>query len=190
MRIGIVGAGPAGLLFARLAKQRRPDIDVRVVEQSARDATFGFGVVFSHGALEFLARDLPAMHAALATLLETWPIQRIVHRDAAVDIDGNGFCAIGRLQLLRLLQSECARVGVALAFDTRMESLAALQYCDLVVGADGVNSLVRRVHEAAFRPAIDWLTNKFVWYGSTRWTTRRRAPTASACSRRISMGRH
>ena len=78
MRIAIVGAGPAGLLFAHLAKCRRPDADVRVVEQNARDATFGFGVVFSHGALEFLARDVPAMHASLSTLLETWPIQRIV----------------------------------------------------------------------------------------------------------------
>ena len=87
MRIGIAGAGPAGLLFAYLSKRRRPDADVRVVEQNARDATFGFGVVFSHGALEFLARDVPSMHATLATLLETWPIQRIVHRDTAVDVD-------------------------------------------------------------------------------------------------------
>ena len=112
MRIGIAGAGPAGLLFAYLVKCRRPEVDVRVVEQNARDATFGFGVVFSHGALEFMARDVPAMHATLATLLETWPIQRIVHRDQSVDIDGNGFCAIGRLALLRLLQGECERVGV------------------------------------------------------------------------------
>ena len=42
-------------------------------------------------------------------------MQRIVHRDTAVDIDGNGFCAIGRLTLLRLLQAECERVGVTLA---------------------------------------------------------------------------
>ena len=61
MRIGVVGAGPAGLLCAYLVKCRRPDVDVRVVEQNARDATFGFGVVFSHGALEFLARDVPVV---------------------------------------------------------------------------------------------------------------------------------
>src|SRR5262249_24329229 len=40
--------------------------------------------------------------------------------------------------------------------------------CDLVVGADGVNSRVRVSHEAAFAPRIEWLTNKFVWYGTSK----------------------
>src|SRR5438132_3678317 len=123
MRIGIAGAGPAGLLFAYLSKRRRPDVDVRIVEQNARDATFGFGVVFSHGALEFLARDVPSMHVTLARQLEKWPIQRIVHRNTAVDIDGNGFCAIGRLALLRLLQAECEKVGVRMLFETPLAGL-------------------------------------------------------------------
>jgi 2-polyprenyl-6-methoxyphenol hydroxylase-like FAD-dependent oxidoreductase len=168
MRIGIAGGGPAGLLFAYLAKCRRPDADVRVFEQNAAEATFGFGVVFSHGALEFLSRDVPEMHATLAASLEIWPIQRIVHRDTAVDIDGNGFCAVGRLTLLRLLQRACERVGVKLAFGTRLESTAALADCDLVIGADGANSAVRREHQDRFHPMIEWLTNKFVWYGTTK----------------------
>ena len=168
MRIGIAGAGPAGLLFALLAKRRRPDADIRIVEQNPRHATFGFGVVFSHGALEFLARDAPQMHAALTRVMETWPMQRIVHRDTAVDVDGNGFCAIERLALLDLLAGECERAGVRIDFATPLASTDAFAGCDLVVGADGVNSLVRRTHEAAFGPRIEWLTNRFVWYGSTR----------------------
>ena len=168
MRIGIVGAGPAGLLFALLAKRRRPDAHVRVIEQNAADATFGFGVVFSHGALEFLARDAPAMHATLRDVMETWPLQRIVHRDVAVDIDGNGFCAIARLALLQMLQRECQGVGVEVAFEQTVASLDALAGFDLVVGADGVNSRVRAAHAATFAPRTEWLTNKFVWYGTTQ----------------------
>ena len=168
MRIGITGAGPAGLLFGLLAKRRRPDADVRIAEQNARDATFGFGVVFSHGALEFLARDVPGMHTALTAAMESWPMQRIVHRDTVVDIDGNGFCAIGRLDLLRLLVDECERAGVRIDFDTALPSPDGFADCDLVVGADGVHSLVRRAHADAFRPRVEWLTNKFVWYGTTR----------------------
>ena len=167
MKIGIVGAGPAGLLLACLAKSRRPDLDIFVVEQNASDATFGFGVVFSHGALEFLARDVPELHAAFAGRLETWPIQRIVHRDTAIDIDGNGFCAIGRLELLRLLQNECTKAGVRILFETAIRGLDVFADCDLVVGADGVHSVVRGMH-ATFEPSIEWLTNKFIWYGTTK----------------------
>jgi 2-polyprenyl-6-methoxyphenol hydroxylase-like FAD-dependent oxidoreductase len=168
MRIGIAGAGPAGLLFALLAKRRRPDATVHVVEQSAADATFGFGVVFSHGALGFLARDAPATHAALARVMETWPIQRIVHRNAAVDIDGNGFCAIGRLALLRMLQQECRDAGVVLTFEAAVDSLERFADCDLVVAADGVHSRLRSLLAAVFAPRIEWLTNKFVWYGTAK----------------------
>jgi 2-polyprenyl-6-methoxyphenol hydroxylase-like FAD-dependent oxidoreductase len=166
MRIAIVGAGPAGLFFSLLLKRKRPDWEVTVFEQNPRDATFGFGVVFSRGALEFLARDEPAMHTRLAAAMESWPMQRIVHRDVAVDIDGNGFSAIGRLALLQILQEECERAGVRLIFNETVPSLAKLEGCDLVVGADGVNSIVRKENEQAFRPKVELLTNKFVWYGT------------------------
>jgi 2-polyprenyl-6-methoxyphenol hydroxylase-like FAD-dependent oxidoreductase len=168
MKSLIVGAGPAGLLFALLLKRKRPGDEITVVEQNPRDATFGFGVVFSRGALEFLARDEPAMHARLAAAMESWPIQRIVHRDVAVDIDGNGFSAIGRLQLLQILQAECGRAGVQLRFDETVSSLEGFDGCDLVVGADGVNSAVRRFHKDLFGEKIELLTNKFVWYGTPR----------------------
>ena len=71
MRIAVVGAGPAGLLFSLLMKRQRPHDEIVVIEQNARDATFGFGVVFSRGALEFLSRDEPAMHATLAAATES-----------------------------------------------------------------------------------------------------------------------
>jgi 2-polyprenyl-6-methoxyphenol hydroxylase-like FAD-dependent oxidoreductase len=162
LKVLIAGAGPAGLFFSLLLKRKRPDCDITVVEQNPRDATFGFGVVFSRGALEFLARDEPAMHARLAAAMQSWPMQRIVHRDVAVDIDGNGFSAIGRLTLLEILQRECEDVGVRLVF----EQSFSLEKCDLLVGADGVNSSLRKLHEKQFRPRIETLTNKFAWYGT------------------------
>jgi hypothetical protein len=103
LRIGVIGAGPAGLLFALLAKRRNPHNLVVVLEQNAPDATFGFGVVFSAGALAFLERDVPAVYAALTAAMPTWPMQKIVHREEAVIGDGNGFSAIARLGL-QLLQ--------------------------------------------------------------------------------------
>src|SRR6185503_4945840 len=59
MKILIVGAGPAGLYLAYLVRRKLPGWQVRVIEQNARDSTFGFGVVFSERALEFLRADDP-----------------------------------------------------------------------------------------------------------------------------------
>ena len=55
MKIKIVGAGPAGLYFAALMKRDEPSHDITVFDRGARHATWGFGVVFSEQALEFLA---------------------------------------------------------------------------------------------------------------------------------------
>jgi len=166
LRIGIVGAGPAGLLLALLAKRRRPDHEVLIVEQNPRDATFGFGLVFSQGALGFLERDAPEVHAALTAEMESWPVQKIVHRDAPVVIDGNGFSALARITLIQLLLRLAQQRGVRTEFGRPLDSLAAFEGFDLVVGADGVNSLVRRLHGERFRPRIETLTNRFAWYGT------------------------
>lgn len=163
MRIHVIGAGPAGLFFALLAKRRRPQWDIRVTEQNPADATFGYGVVFSEGALAFLERDAPDFYRGLMARMESWPMQRIVHRDERVDIDGNGFSAIARLRLNQFLQALCRDAGVAMAFG---EACTTLPQADLVVGADGVNSVVRNTLRDAFQPRIEWLTNKFAWYGT------------------------
>ena len=168
MRIAILGAGPAGLLFSLLLKRRRPAWSVEVFEQNPADATFGFGVVFSAGALAFLERDAPDLYAQLLPRMESWPAQRIVHRDQAVDVDGNGFAAIARLDLNRFLQALCRDAGVRVMHERTIGALEEVGPADLVVGADGLNSLVRRTLEAQFEPRIEWLTNRFAWYGTTQ----------------------
>jgi 2-polyprenyl-6-methoxyphenol hydroxylase-like FAD-dependent oxidoreductase len=166
VRINIVGAGPAGLLFALLIKRRFSQWQVHVFEQNPPDATFGFGVVFSLNALAFLDRDVPELHEQLIGRLESWPMQRIVHRGERVDIDGNGFSAIGRLELNRFLQDLCAGAGVKIEFQRAIGALDEVTDCDLLVGTDGANSFVRRALEQEFAPEVEWLTNRFAWYGT------------------------
>jgi 2-polyprenyl-6-methoxyphenol hydroxylase-like FAD-dependent oxidoreductase len=166
VRINIVGAGPAGLLFALLIKRRFPPWKIFVFEQNPPDATFGFGVVFSLNALAFLERDVPDLHASLISRLESWPMQRIVHRDERVDIDGNGFSAIGRLELNQFLQDLCAKAGVEIEYRCTVAALEEVRDCDLLVGADGANSFVRRALEEKFEPQLEWLSNRFAWYGT------------------------
>ncbi|MDI1347587.1 MAG: NAD(P)-binding protein, partial [Pseudolabrys sp.] len=72
MRIAILGAGPAGLYLGYLIKRRLPNADVTVFEQNPADATFGFGVVFSDRALEFLREDDEETYAAIVPHMEFW----------------------------------------------------------------------------------------------------------------------
>jgi 2-polyprenyl-6-methoxyphenol hydroxylase-like FAD-dependent oxidoreductase len=163
MRILVAGAGPAGLYFSYLAKRRRPHWRIRVLEQNPPDATFGFGVVFSDRALEFLKADDLETYGLITPQLEAWVDLVVVHRGERVVIDGIGFAAIGRLHFLRLMQRQAATVGVVPEFNTPLGDISGY---DLVVAADGANSAARR--SAEFGTRISHLTNKFAWYGTPK----------------------
>lgn len=168
MRLAVLGGGPAGLYFAALWKSRHPGDGVELFEQNAAGATFGFGVVFSDRALEFLREDDPDTVDLIAPHMEAWSDITIVHRGEAIAIDGVGFSAIGRLELLRLLQQRARTTGVTLRFETAVASLEDLGGYDLVIAADGVNSLVRRTLAEKVGASISHLASKFVWYGTTK----------------------
>jgi 2-polyprenyl-6-methoxyphenol hydroxylase-like FAD-dependent oxidoreductase len=183
MRVAILGAGPAGLYLAYLIKRRDPGAEVRVLEQNRADATFGFGVVFSDRALEFLNEDDAETYAAIVPHLQSWTDITLVHGGERVRIDGVGFAAIGRLQLLQLLQARARSVGVEPIYRHAVADLGELAGADLVVGADGVNSLVRKTHAAAFGATTTYLTNRFAWFG-----TRQPFDTLTQTFRRDALG--
>jgi 2-polyprenyl-6-methoxyphenol hydroxylase-like FAD-dependent oxidoreductase len=163
MKVLVAGGGPAGLYFSYLAKRAHPGWRIRVVEQNPPDATFGFGVVFSDRALEFLQADDPTTYELITPELEAWVDLHVVHRGERKIIDGIGFAAIGRLHFLGLMQRQAASVGVAPEYNTPVGDIGGY---DLVVAADGANSAVRRTRD--FGTRITHCTNKFSWYGTPK----------------------
>ncbi|MGD0847495.1 FAD-dependent monooxygenase [Bradyrhizobium sp.] len=168
MRIAVIGGGPGGLYFAYLWKRRHPDAEIDLFEQNAAGATWGFGVVFSEQALEFLRADDPDTVDAITPRMESWKNITLNLRGESVEIDGVGFSSIGRLDLLGILQQRVRAAGVTPRYDTLIQSLDGLTGYDLIVAADGLNSLVRRSFESEFGASISHSTNKFAWYGTTK----------------------
>jgi 2-polyprenyl-6-methoxyphenol hydroxylase-like FAD-dependent oxidoreductase len=168
VRVAVIGGGPGGLYFAYLWKKRHPDADIDLFEQNAAGATWGFGVVFSEQALEFLRADDPDTVDAIAPRMESWKNITLHLRGESVAIDGVGFSSIGRLELLTILQQRARAAGVTLHYDTPIESLDRLTGYDLIVAADGLNSLVRRGFEIEFGASVSYSANKFAWYGTTK----------------------
>src|SRR4051812_43901910 len=168
VRVAVIGGGPGGLYASYLLKRRNLATQVDLFEQNAADATWGFGVVFSEQALDFLREDDPETVAAITPQMESWSNITLDLRGESVEIDGIGFSAIGRLALLRLLQARAEATGVSCHYETTIERVDQLQGYDLIVAADGLNSLVRRSFEGEFGSSISYADNKFAWYGTTK----------------------
>jgi anthraniloyl-CoA monooxygenase len=166
MRIGVLGAGPAGLYLAILLRKADPSFEIDVLEQNPADATFGWGVVFSE---ETLGGFRDADFESYTEIVETfarWSAIDVFHRDAAVRSRGHSFSAISRRLLLNILQRRAADFGVRMEFETIVRDLDRFAGYDLVVGADGVNSVVRPLFAEHFRPTLVEYPSRFVWFGT------------------------
>jgi anthraniloyl-CoA monooxygenase len=169
MKITIIGGGPAGMYFAILMKRADAARDITIYERNAPDDTFGWGVVFSGRTLRNLQSADPESHAEITRDFAAWDNVDVVHRDARISIHGNSFSGIARLRLLKILQRRCEELGIDIKFRTEVFDLAALaRESDLLVGADGVNSTVRKCFDAKFRPDLSVRPNKYIWYGTNQ----------------------
>ncbi len=168
LRIACLGAGPGGLYFALLMKRVDPRHDVRVIERNRPDDTFGFGVVFSDATMAGIADADSEAYAQITRHLVHWDDIAVYYGGTVTTSTGHGFSGMSRHTLLSVLQDEARRVGVTLEFEREITSLDALGDADLVVAADGVNSIARRGLEDALSVTVDVRPNRFVWLGTSK----------------------
>jgi anthraniloyl-CoA monooxygenase len=167
MKIAVIGAGPAGLYFALLAKKRDPSLQIDIHEQNPKGATYGWGVVFSDVGLAFLKEADAAFFEEFTAHHEKCDYMEVVHRGTHVQLHGNHFSRTSRIDMLRTLQGACERLGIAIHYGQRADDVAALAAeVDLLVAADGGNSAVRTQFAEHFRPSFEKRRNKFAWYGT------------------------
>jgi anthraniloyl-CoA monooxygenase len=167
MKIVCLGGGPAGLYFALLMKRSRPECDVVVHERNGPDDAFGWGVVFSDETLDGFREADPESFEEIRRKFVSWTDIETYLGEERTRSTGHGFCGVARKTLLQILQRRCEKVGVDLKFHSEVRSLKDVPKADLVVAADGVNSLIRAERADAFRPRVRQGACRFIWLGTT-----------------------
>jgi len=169
MRIVCVGGGPAGLYLAILVKKARPDFEVTVLERNRPGDAYGFGVVFSEETLDRFEVADGESYDALTKAFQEWGDIEVRHSSGERFVSGgHGFAATSRKELLGLLSSRAEDLGADLRFSSEVTDLSSLPEADLIVGADGANSIVRAAVADRLRPSVDVRINKYIWFGTEK----------------------
>jgi anthraniloyl-CoA monooxygenase len=166
VRIAIVGGGPGGLYFSILMRRVAPDCEVTVFERNRASDAFGFGVVFSDETLTVFEHADPASYREITERFTHWTDIDIHHRGVRTRSGGHGFSALGRRELLGILQRRALSLGVDVRFEVEAPALDDLAWADLVVGADGASSAVRAARSSEFGPSLDHRQCRYMWLGT------------------------
>lgn len=169
MKISIIGGGPAGLYFANAIKQAFPKANVDVYEVRNESITsYGLGYTLQQLNTTLL-RHLDADYQTelfndQKPLIITEALFKTNHSKRILDFP-EGF-SITRFDLMSYLRALSTKRGVnIIEKKVSPDELVALRAnSDLLVGADGVNSIVRSQYAPFLQPATRPAKLKYSWY--------------------------
>jgi anthraniloyl-CoA monooxygenase len=169
LRVIIVGGGPGGLYLSILLKKSRPELSVSMFERNTPQDGYGFGVVFSDETLDHFLEADERSYETLTRSFRHWGDIKVHHPGGRELVSGgHGFAAASRSTLLEILTDRARELGVDLRFSTEISSLSDLPPAELIVGADGASSMVRRELEQHLLPSVDQRRNKYIWFGTPK----------------------
>ena len=168
MKIVILGGGPAGLYAGLLIKKADPTHDITILERNPADVTYGWGVVFSDRTLASFQRADYKTYEQIAGQFVIWDNIDTWYRGEVIRCGGHVIASISRKLLLSILQRRCLELGIDLRFRSEINDLSELPPYDLLIAADGLNSLVRRAFAGVFQPQITLGRAKYIWLGAEK----------------------
>jgi anthraniloyl-CoA monooxygenase len=168
MKIVILGGGPAGLYSGLLIKKANPSHDITIIERNAADVTYGWGVVFSDRTLASFQRADYKTYEQITGHFVIWDAIDVYYRGEKISCGGHVISSISRKSLLNILQSRCNELGITIKFSCEINDLAELGNYDLLIAADGLNSIVRKTYGSSFKPGLEYGKARYIWLGADK----------------------
>ncbi len=168
MKIIILGAGPAGLYCGLLIKKANPAHEITILERNPADITYGWGVVFSDRTLASFQRADYKTYEQIRDQFVIWDTINVRYRGETIRCGGHVIASISRKHLLNILQRRCSELGIILRFGCEINNLADLPEYDLLIAADGLNSVVRKNYPAYFKPNLKLGKARYIWLGAQK----------------------
>ncbi|PFH12329.1 anthraniloyl-CoA monooxygenase [Collimonas sp. PA-H2] len=169
MKILVIGAGPAGLIFASQMKQAKPGWDISIAEKNTQEEVLGWGVVLPGRPPRHPANPLSYLEQPELLNPQFLEEFKLVHHDQPnLMSTGVTLCGVERRALVQALRAKCVAAGIAVNYETPLASKAQLEAeYDLVVVSNGVNHISLEL-PAALTPQVDFGRNKYIWYGTSQ----------------------
>lgn len=174
MNILILGAGPAGLMFASQLKKAKPEYTLQILEKNRPEDTVGWGVVLPGRAPHHPANPLsylPDHEKMDAQYLENFKLAN--NDDTALTSTGITLCGVERKLLVHELRELCLSQGIQITYESSLDDAAIQQHIqgnseyDLIVMSNGINHVADYGCDA-LKPTTEFGKNRYMWYGTTK----------------------
>jgi 2-polyprenyl-6-methoxyphenol hydroxylase-like FAD-dependent oxidoreductase len=168
VRITCVGAGPAGLYFAILARHRDLPHEVTVIERNSPREASGWGIVLSGAILDKLRRGDPESARAIEAATHRWREDYVnIRGQRVIHVSDTDIFSMTRPRLVEILTNRARELGVQIRYNEEVSSVTQLADADLVLAADGANSTVRS-RISSFGTSFTESNDKYIWLGTDR----------------------